>query len=122
MASPRARRHNASCPIRGLRAEAVELTVSCAAQKGMPFTRGELQHGPGGVLGVAHADPAVGQAGDLDAVAVTEAQGTLDPGQTFGPVPQLRTCHVLYLLNSLSRSLRRLRRVGFRLLTVVTGA
>jgi hypothetical protein len=73
----------------------VELTVVCAAQKGMPFSRGELEHRARGVLGVAHADPAVRKAGNLDAVAVREAQRTLDPGQTFGTVPLPRTCHVL---------------------------
>src|SRR5689334_22753684 len=100
----------ASRPTRRLPAEVVELTVSGAAEKGVPFTWRELQYGTGGVLGVAHADPAVGQAGKLDAVAVGEAQGTLDPGQTLGTVPQFRTSfHVLYLLNSLRRSRGRLR-------------
>src|SRR5579859_1135019 len=101
----------APCPIRRLLAEVVELTVSCAAQKGVPFARGELEHGPGGVLGVAHADPATGQAGDLDAVAVGKAQRALDPGQTG-------TFHVLYLLKSLGCSRGWLRKVGYRLHSV----
>jgi hypothetical protein len=96
----------------------VELAVLCTTEKGVPFTRSELEYGAGGVLGIAYADPAIGQAGNLDAVAVGEAQGTLDPGQTLGTVPQPRNCHVRYLLNSWSRSLGRLQKVGYRLRTV----
>src|SRR6266487_1098073 len=88
------------CPMSRLPAEAVEFSVVCAAHECLPLPGGEPEYRAGRVLRVAHADPAIGQAGDLDAVADREAQRTLDPGQTrlrrpFRTVPQLRTCHVL---------------------------
>jgi hypothetical protein len=61
-------------PIGLLSAEVVELPVLCTAEKSVPFPRGEAEHRAGGVLGVAHADAAIGQAGNLDAVAVRERE------------------------------------------------
>jgi hypothetical protein len=88
------------CPAQRLPAEAVEFSVLRTTKKCMPFSRGEPEHWARGVLGVAYADAAIGQAGDFNAVAVRKAQGTLDPGQTclgwpFRTVPGSRTCHVL---------------------------
>jgi hypothetical protein len=65
---------------RSLAAEPVEFPVPHATEKCAPFVRRKPENGTLGVLAVADADPAVGQAGDLDAVAVGEAQRTLDPG------------------------------------------
>jgi hypothetical protein len=90
----------APCPVNILSAEPVKLSLACAAEKCMPFVRGEPEHWAGWVLGIADADPAIGQAGNLDTVAIGETQRTLDPGQTrtgrrFRAVPQRRTSHVL---------------------------
>src|SRR5690349_7507194 len=87
-------------PMRQLSTEVVEFSVVRAADECLPFAWGEAEHRARGVPRVAHADPAVRQAGHLDAVRVRETQGTLDPGQArvkrpFRTVPQLRTCHVL---------------------------
>jgi len=68
------------CPFNILYAEPVKLSLACAAEKCMPFVRSEPKHWAGGVLGIADADPAIGQAGNLDTVAIGETQRTLDPG------------------------------------------
>jgi len=68
------------CPVNILSAEPVKLSLACAAEKCMPFVRSEPKHWAGGVLGIADADPAIGQAGNLDTVAIGETQRTLDPG------------------------------------------
>jgi uncharacterized protein DUF397 len=62
-----------------LPAEAVELPVSDAAQKGVPLIRRKPQDGPRGVPAVANADLAPRQARYLDAVTVGVAQRALDP-------------------------------------------
>ena len=62
-----------------LPAEAVELPVPDAAEKGVPFIRREPQDGPRGVSAVPNADLAPRQARYLDAVAVGVAQRALDP-------------------------------------------
>ena len=59
-------------PVRSLRAEAVELAVSRAAEDGMPFVRREPENWPLGIPAVAKADRATGQARHLHAVAVGE--------------------------------------------------
>src|SRR5215831_8191401 len=69
------------CPILKLPAKLVEFPTACAAEKCMPFTRSEPEHRAGRVLGIADADPAIGQAGHLDTVAVGKTQRTLDPEQ-----------------------------------------
>jgi hypothetical protein len=70
----------APCPINILSAEQVELSLACAAEKCMPFVRSEPEHWARGILGIADADPTIGQAGNLDTVAIGETQRTLDPG------------------------------------------
>jgi hypothetical protein len=72
----------AFCPEGSNFAESVEFPVSHSAEKGMPLARGELENRAGGVLAVADTDLAAGQARDLDAVAVGEAQRTLNPVRT----------------------------------------
>jgi hypothetical protein len=62
-----------------LTAETVEFPVSDAAEKSVPLVRREHQDWPYGVPAVANADPATGQAGHLDAVAVGVTQGALSP-------------------------------------------
>src|SRR6516225_8063931 len=76
-----------ACLIATLFAELVEFSVSCAAEKCMPFTRREPEDRAGGVFGIADTDPAIREAGDLDAVAVGETQRTLGPGQTCARQP-----------------------------------
>jgi hypothetical protein len=68
------------CPVNILSAEPVKLSLACTAEKCVPFVRSEPKHRAGGVLGIADTDPAIGQAGNLDTVAIGETQGTLDPG------------------------------------------
>jgi hypothetical protein len=68
------------CPVNILSAEPVKLSLACTAEKCVPFVRSEPEHWAGGVLGIADTDPAIGQAGNLDTVAIGETQGTLDPG------------------------------------------
>ena len=68
--------------VRSLPAEAVELPVPDAAEKGVPLIRREPQDGPCGVSAVPNADLAPGQARHLDAVAVGVAQRALDPVRT----------------------------------------
>jgi hypothetical protein len=60
-------------------AEPVELPVAHPSEKRAPFIRRESENRAFGVLAVADTDPSVGQARHLDAVAVGEAQRTLDP-------------------------------------------
>jgi len=51
-----------------------------------------------GVLAVPNADPAAGKVGDLDAVAVGEAEGTLDPARIWCLMAvERQIAHVLYL-------------------------
>jgi Arginase family len=69
-------------PMRSLPAEAVELPVPHAAEKGMPLIRRELQDRPSGIPAVANADLATGQARHLDAVTVGITQRALDPVRT----------------------------------------
>lgn len=66
-----------------LPAEAVEFPVSRSAQEGTPFVRRKSENRAFGVLAVANTDLATGQACHLDAVAVGEAQGALDPVRTW---------------------------------------
>jgi hypothetical protein len=59
--------------------ETVEFSVSYSSEKGVPFVRVKAENRAFGVLAVANADVPAGKAGYLDAVAVREAKGTLDP-------------------------------------------
>ncbi len=68
-------------PQRSLAAEPVELPGPHAPEECAPLVRREPENGAFGVLAVANADPAVGQARHLDAVAVGETQRTFDPGR-----------------------------------------
>ena len=65
--------------LRLLPAETVEFSVSCASEKSMPFVRRKSENGPLGVPAVAYTDLPIGQARDLDAVTVGEAQRALNP-------------------------------------------
>src|SRR5262249_22955138 len=71
-----------ACPICTLSAKAVEFPIAGAAQKRTPLAWGEPEHWARWVLAVADTDPAIGQASDLDAVAVAVTKRTLDPRQT----------------------------------------
>src|SRR5262249_48680800 len=64
-------------------AEAVELAAPGARQERVPLGRGEPEHRSGGVLAGPDADPAVGQAGHLDAGAVGVAERALPPAQAL---------------------------------------
>jgi len=68
------------CPANILSAEPVKLPIARTAEKCIPFVRGEPEHWARGVLGIANADAPIGQAGNLDAVAVGKTKRTLDPG------------------------------------------
>jgi hypothetical protein len=68
--------------VRSDSAESVEFSVSDAAEKSVPFVRGESENRSFGVPAVANADPALGQAGYLDAVSVGETQRALNPVRT----------------------------------------
>jgi hypothetical protein len=57
----------------------VELSVSYASDKSVPFARCEPEHRAIRVLAVPNADLASRQAGHLDAVAIGETQTALDP-------------------------------------------
>ena len=65
--------------VRSLPAETVEFPVSHAAEKSVPFVRGESENRPSGIPAIADADLARGQARHLNAVAVGETQRALDP-------------------------------------------
>ena len=79
-------------------AEPVELSVAHASKKCVPFARRETQDRARGILAVANPDLAVGDAGDLDAVAVGKTQGTLGPGRTCsrpaGAAAKRKSSHV----------------------------
>ena len=56
--------------VRPLPTEAVEFSVPDAAEKCMPFVRRKLENCTFGIPAVSHADPAIGQARYLNAIAV----------------------------------------------------
>jgi hypothetical protein len=60
----------------------IEFAVVDAADEGVPFGWGELEDALFRGPAIADADSSAGQAGDLDAVAIGEAQRTLDPVKT----------------------------------------
>jgi hypothetical protein len=68
--------------VRSLPAEAVEFSVSYAAEKCVPFVRGKTENRPPGIPAVADTDLVIGQARHLDAVAVGETQRALNPVRT----------------------------------------
>jgi hypothetical protein len=76
------RREASAMTMPSLPAESVEFSVSYAAEKCMPFVRREPEKRTFGVPAVADTDLAPGQARHLDAVAVGETQGALDPVRT----------------------------------------
>jgi len=55
---------------RPLPTETVEFSVPDAAEKCMPFVRRKLENCTFGIPAVSHADPAIGQARYLNAIAV----------------------------------------------------
>lgn len=61
-----------SAPVWSLLAEAVEFTVSYAAEKSVPFVRSESKDRALGVPAVANTDRTAWQARHLDAIAVGE--------------------------------------------------
>ena len=60
--------------------ETIEFSVSCSSEECMPFARCKSENRTFGVLTVANTDLAIRQACHLDAVAIGETQGALDPG------------------------------------------
>ena len=68
--------------VRCLAAEVVEFPVSRAAEKGMPFVRRESENRPVRIPAVSQADRATGQVRHLDAIAVGETKGALNPVRT----------------------------------------
>jgi hypothetical protein len=81
----------------------IEFSVSRPADEGMPFAWCESEKGAVGVLAVADADLAVWQACRLDAIAVGEAPGALDPvraGIRSQTVAWRRSVHVINLAES----------------------
>src|SRR5690242_12444590 len=70
-----------ACPICTLPAKVVEFPIARAAQKCVPLAWGKPEHWTRWVLAVADADPAIGQAGHLDTVAVAVTKRALDPRQ-----------------------------------------
>src|SRR6516164_7606446 len=69
-------------------AEPADFPEPRAADEGTPLSRRERQDRPVGILAVANSDLASGQARHLDAVAVGEAEGTLDPDRVHLPAPR----------------------------------
>ena len=69
-------------PVRSLPAKAVEFSLSCAAEKSIPFVRCKPENWPFGVPAVTQADRFTGQARHLDTVAVGETQRALNPERT----------------------------------------
>lgn len=59
---------------------AVELSVEDTADKGVPFRWSEVQDTAPRVLAVAYPNRVIGQARDLDAIAVIGAERALNPG------------------------------------------
>jgi hypothetical protein len=59
--------------------ETIEFSVSRSAEERMPFVRGKPENRAFRVLAVTNTDHSVRQARHLDAVAVGETQGALDP-------------------------------------------
>jgi len=83
--------------------ETVELSVSDSSEESVPFFGGKSENRPVGVLAVANTDLVIWQACYLDAVAVGEAQGTLNPAgirtRTARAVPKRKSSHVFTSLN-----------------------
>ncbi len=67
------------CPRRSYHTETIEFSVSHSSEERVPFARGKSENRTFGVLAVANTDLASRQARHLDAVAVGETQGTLNP-------------------------------------------
>src|SRR6476660_1066069 len=61
-----------------------------AGEERGPFGPGEAQDRPARIPAVADADGVAGESGDLDAVAVGEAEGTLDPARVHLRTPLRR--------------------------------
>jgi hypothetical protein len=59
--------------------EAVEFSAARASEESSPLCLRELQDGPFGIPAAADTDPAAGQPAHLHAVAVGQADGTLNP-------------------------------------------
>src|SRR5215475_1165346 len=61
-----------------------------AGEERGPLGPGKAQDGPARIPAVADADRVAGKFGDLDAVAVGEAEGTPDPGRVHLLTPHRR--------------------------------
>lgn len=106
--------------LRLLPAETVEFSVSCASEESMPFVRREPENRPFGVPAVAYTDLAIGQARDLDAVAVGETQRALNPVRSRTWFFEHRCIHATTsLICCLLSYGARLRSVEYLLLNVV---
>jgi hypothetical protein len=83
--------------------ETIEFSFSHSSDKRMPLVRRKPQDRAFGVLAVANTDPAVRQVCHLDAVAVGEAQGALNPERIrtrpSRAAPGRKTSHVYTSLN-----------------------
>jgi hypothetical protein len=104
-----------------LPAEAVEFSVSHAAEKSMPFVRSKSENRPFGLPAVADADAAIDQVRHLDAVAVGETQRTLNPvsarTRPIGRISERRPSHVTTSLASwIPLYIHKLRNVAISLL------
>ena len=94
----------ARMPAPSLPAETVEFSVSHSTEKCVPFIRSEPENRAAAVPAVAYADLTGGKARHLDAVAVGEAQGALNPVRTrpFWRGSECRSFHVTTSLMSIS--------------------